>query len=232
MIYPEPRRPHARTAPVRLLPFFPLPRHEPSQSRAEASKRHAIASHRIASYLHPTCIYSRATMATPPPRKRVSQACRPCGVKKIKVRPAQPSPAHRVCCSTHKQTNLKLSASATGYTLHVLLVRAKPSSARMGHRNEGALLVPVPGWEMDANDGRLPHTSPDMADTSFADHDPSMPRVLVREPPSIKHLATISPSSTLSTISALPPASRLAYRDEKRGVASETFRRMFRRGCF
>lgn len=57
---------------------FPTPETTPSRATARCDS--------IISNAYP---FPRA-MATPPPRKRVSQACRPCGVKKIKVRELPP----------------------------------------------------------------------------------------------------------------------------------------------
>lgn len=72
VIYPDPRQP-PRTAPVPPTIFH---------SRDTASQRddETCDSFRMNAQQFPSA------MATPPPRKRVSQACRPCGVKKIKVR--------------------------------------------------------------------------------------------------------------------------------------------------
>lgn len=67
-------------------------------------------------------------MSDPPPRKRVSQACRPCGVKKIKVR------GHAVLQLRSKLTSC---CSAMEHTLRVVLAKAKASSVPMGHQSAG-----------------------------------------------------------------------------------------------
>ena len=72
VIYPEARRPPRTARPLSCS--LPLPRHD-FQSIDKTCDNTRICAHP----------FPRA-MATPPPRKRVSQACRPCGVKKIKVR--------------------------------------------------------------------------------------------------------------------------------------------------
>jgi hypothetical protein len=68
-------------------------------------------------------------MATPPPRKRVSQACRPCGVKKIKVRDS----------AAAALAELTSFCSAMGHTRHAVLVKVKQSSAPTARRSEGEL---------------------------------------------------------------------------------------------
>jgi hypothetical protein len=69
-------------------------------------------------------------MSTPPPRKRVSQACQPCGLKKIKVRTYIPAPTNSV-----KVANI--SVSAMGHIQCVARVRVRALNAHMEYPSEG-----------------------------------------------------------------------------------------------
>ena len=73
-----------------------------------------------------------------------------------------------------------------------------------------------------------------LSDTSFADHDPSIPNLLVLELQSPKHLVITSPHFTPSTIyNRVPAKSKLqAYKGGSPGLEFTRFRPKFPPGYF
>ena len=122
----QPRQPRTFRRPGSFLPLFIR---NPSKHRMKRPnpplpplrrQQHVLGSH-----------WASSAMSTPPPRKRVSQACQPCGLKKIKVRPLHSRSPQQA------SQWLILVNSAMGRIQCAARARVRALNVHMEYQNEG-----------------------------------------------------------------------------------------------